>query len=569
MTERATLLGGRYELGETLGTGGMAEVYRGRDTRLGRDVAVKILRSELAGDPTFIARFRREAQSAASLNHHNIVSVYDTGDDSGVPFIVMEYVEGRTLREVLRTEGRMLPQRALEIVADVCAALDYSHEQGIVHRDIKPGNVMLTPTGAVKVMDFGIARAITASTATMTQTAAVIGTAQYLSPEQARGEHVDARSDVYSTGCLVYELLTHRPPFTGDSPVAVAYQHVREDPPLPSSLNPDIDPATEAVVMKAMAKNPGNRYQTAGEMRDDLLRAAAGKPVRATPILSAADTTLLTPAATTMVLGTTPPPPVRRRGWGYVALALATLVVFVGSLLFVRSLIGGPTKRIATPDLTGMTVADATAALQDVGLKLGKVTQVFSDKKVGTIVGQEPIARITLSSGSEVDVEVSKGIRKVEVPELLGLQREDASRELERVGLKAKFVEKDVAGPPGRVIEQSPKAKTSVPVDSTVTVTVVSGRIEVPDLIGLTFAEARDRLEQLGFGNIVRRDVASTNPAEAGTVIGQDPAKGTKIGRNDPVTLDVAESPSPTPTPSDEPSPTPSSEPSPTGSPTP
>ena len=231
MTE-TQLLGGRYELGETLGIGGMAEVFRGRDVRLGRDVAVKMLRPDLARDPSFQARFRREAQSAASLNHPAIVAVYDTGEDNGVttPYIVMEYVEGRTLREVLQTEGRLLPQRALEIVADVCAALEYSHRAGIIHRDIKPANVMLTPSGAVKVMDFGIARAVTDASPTMTQTAAVIGTAQYLSPEQARGEHVDARSDLYSTGCLLYELLTGRPPFVGDSPVAVAYQHVREDP---------------------------------------------------------------------------------------------------------------------------------------------------------------------------------------------------------------------------------------------------------------------------------------------------------------------------------------------------
>src|SRR5213595_3874233 len=234
------LLGGRYELDGIVGRGGMAEVYRARDLRLDRIVAVKTLREDLARDQTFQARFRREAQSAASLNHPSIVAVYDTGEETAggaaAPYIVMEYVEGRTLRQVLEAEGRLMPQRALELTAQVCAALDQAHRAGIVHRDVKPGNVMLTPSGDVKVMDFGIARAVTGTGATMTQTAAVIGTAHYLSPEQARGEHVDARSDVYSTGCLLYELLTGGPPFSGDSAVAVAYQHVREDPVSPSQI---------------------------------------------------------------------------------------------------------------------------------------------------------------------------------------------------------------------------------------------------------------------------------------------------------------------------------------------
>jgi serine/threonine-protein kinase len=242
-----TLIGGRYELGELLGRGGMAEVRKGTDSRLGRVVAIKRLRTDLASDATFQARFRREAQSAASLNHPSIVAVYDTGEeintagpgqeDVDQPYIVMEYVAGRTLREIVREGRKILPERALEITSGVLSALDYSHRAGIIHRDIKPGNVMLTPSGDVKVMDFGIARAISDASSTMTQTAAVVGTAQYLSPEQARGETVDSRSDVYSTGCMLYELLTGRPPFVGDSPVAVAYQHVREPAAPPSDLS--------------------------------------------------------------------------------------------------------------------------------------------------------------------------------------------------------------------------------------------------------------------------------------------------------------------------------------------
>ena len=261
------LLGGRYELDGVVGRGGMAEVYRARDIRLDRIVAIKTLRADLARDQIFQARFRREAQSAASLNHPSIVAVYDTGEDmaSGlpVPYIVMEYVDGRTVRDLLQDGHRLLPERSLEIIDGVLRALDYSHQAGIVHRDIKPGNVMVTRNGDVKVMDFGIARAMSDAQATMTQTAQVIGTAQYLSPEQARGERVDSRSDLYSTGCLLYELLTGRPPFTGDSPVAIAYQHVRENPVPPSRVDPDVPPWADAIVLKAMAKSPADRYQTA------------------------------------------------------------------------------------------------------------------------------------------------------------------------------------------------------------------------------------------------------------------------------------------------------------------
>ena len=279
------VIGGRYELGTAIGYGGMAEVYRGRDIRLNREVAIKTLRADLARDPTFLDRFRREAQSSAALNHPSIVSVYDTGEDvihgAQIPYIVMEFVQGRTLRDVLQTEGRFSERRAMEITADVCAALDYSHRMGIIHRDIKPANVMLCTDGSVKVMDFGIARATTATTSALTATAAVIGTAQYLSPEQARGARVDARSDVYSTGVLLYELLTGQPPFRGDNPVAVAFQHVKDIPPPPSSIDRDISPEADAIVAKALEKNPDDRYSTAGEMRDDLERALSGRRVLA------------------------------------------------------------------------------------------------------------------------------------------------------------------------------------------------------------------------------------------------------------------------------------------------
>src|SRR6058998_2213005 len=283
--EEPRRLGGRYELGQVLGRGGMAEVYLAHDTRLGRTVAVKTLRAYLARDPSFQARFRREAQSAASLNHPAIVAVYDTGEDYvdgvSIPYIVMEYVDGSTLRELLHSGRKLLPERSLEMTIGILQALEYSHRNGIVHRDIKPANVMLTRTGQVKVMDFGIARAMGDAGMTMTQTAAVIGTAQYLSPEQAKGEQVDARSDLYSAGCLLYELLTGRPPFVGDSPVSVAYQHVREEPAPPSSVDREIPPEVDAITLKALAKRVDERYQSASEMRADIDRALDGRPVHA------------------------------------------------------------------------------------------------------------------------------------------------------------------------------------------------------------------------------------------------------------------------------------------------
>ncbi len=288
MTDTPRLLGGRYEVGQLLGRGGMAEVHIGRDTRLGRSVAIKMLRADLARDPQFHKRFRREAQAAASLNHPAIVAVYDSGEDiveeAGgasvqAPYIVMEYVEGRTVRDLLGQSGALDWPEALRITSGVLGALEYSHRAGIVHRDIKPANVMLTPAGAVKVMDFGIARALADSSATMTQTQAVIGTAQYLSPEQAKGQQVDARSDIYSTGCLLFELLTGRPPFVGDSPVSVAYQHVGENPVPPSSLVAGIPAEVDAIVLHALAKDRDGRYQSAADMRADCEALMAGRPI--------------------------------------------------------------------------------------------------------------------------------------------------------------------------------------------------------------------------------------------------------------------------------------------------
>ena len=368
------LLGDRYELDGVVGRGGMAEVYRAHDIRLDRTVAIKTLRIDLARDQTFQARFRREAQSAASLNNPSIVAVYDTGEDMAtglpVPYIVMEYVDGRTVRDLLQADHRLLPERALEIVDGVLGALDYSHQSGIVHRDIKPGNVMVTRNGDIKVMDFGIARAMSDDQATMTQTAQVIGTAQYLSPEQARGERVDARSDLYSTGCLMYELLTGRPPFTGDSPVAIAYQHVRENPVPPSVVDPEIPSWADAIVLKAMAKDPADRYQSAAEMRMDVQRAMNGMAVAAPTRMDMYGRTQQMGGATMMASPTTAVPPYGygqdesdggppRRSYRALLWILGLLVVLgaVGALAYM--MFGGSGKTYAVPLVQGLPQAKA------------------------------------------------------------------------------------------------------------------------------------------------------------------------------------------------------------------
>src|SRR5919206_3506536 len=338
------LLSDRYELGDTLGYGGMSEVHRGVDKRLGRDVAVKVLRADLARDPQFQLRFRREAQNAAALNHPAIVAVYDTGEVHSefgpLPYIVMEYVDGHTLREIVKTQGPLSQQRVIEVMADVCAALDFSHKHGIIHRDVKPANIMINRAGAVKVMDFGIARAL-GEGQNVTQTAAVIGTAQYLSPEQARGEAVDARSDVYAAGCVLFELIAGEPPFTGDSPVAVAYQHVREDPAPPSHQNPDVSPALDAVVLKAMSKNPANRYQSAAEIRSDLVRVLNGQRQLAPVVMTDADRDLMLDSGPTVAMRATRagrrraepvggPIEERRRGRGLGVLTTVVVAAIIG-----------------------------------------------------------------------------------------------------------------------------------------------------------------------------------------------------------------------------------------------
>jgi eukaryotic-like serine/threonine-protein kinase len=567
------LLGGRYELDGVVGRGGMAEVYRARDIRLDRIVAIKTLRADLARDQIFQARFRREAQSAASLNHPSIVAVYDTGEDMAtgvpVPYIVMEYVDGRTVRDLLQEGHRLLPERSLEIIDGVLRALEYSHQAGIVHRDIKPGNVMVTRNGDVKVMDFGIARAMSDAQSTMTQTAQVIGTAQYLSPEQARGDRVDARSDLYSAGCLLYELLTGRPPFTGDSPVAIAYQHVRENPVPPSRVDPDVPVWADAIVLKAMAKSPADRYQTAAEMRADLQRAASGLPVSAPPTRLDNYPRTQRMGTGAMMAGTTQIPPVedydyaggdygRGDGGGggghrWVPWVLG-LVVVVGVVAGVAYyLLAGGGKTYAVPLVNNEPVATAKAQITAAHLQYATANQVSSTVKVGYVISSNPAEGNNVPANTRVTLYVSTGAAPVDVPNVEGLSENAAQTKLQNEGFSVS-VQQDTTStqPAGQVVNQNPPGGTSVAPGTKVTI-YVSGASNVPNVVGLSQASAQTSLQTAGFKVNV---VTSAGPAGTtpGNVWQQNPAANTPEAPNTSVTILVqpqlaTPSPSPTPTP--------------------
>lgn len=582
------LLGGRYELDGIVGRGGMAEVFRARDIRLDRIVGVKTLRDDLARDQTFQARFRREAQSAASLNHPSIVAVYDTGEDMAgnvpVPYIVMEFVDGRTLRDLLRDDRRLLPERAAEITDGVLRALDYSHRNNIVHRDIKPGNVMLTRSGEVKVMDFGIARAVSDSQLTMTQTAQVIGTAQYLSPEQARGERVDARSDLYSTGCLLYELLTGRPPFTGDSPVAIAYQHVKEDPIPPSQVDPEVPRWADAIVLKAMQKDPGDRYQSAGEMRNDIQRALSGAPLAA-PMAAGFTGTQRIGAAPTQVAGrtaTAPPysyrpedgepdgrPRRRRRAWPWVAVVTALLVIIAAILLI--DFISSGSSGIAVPSVVGQSRAAAERQITKVGLAIGTVSlQPSNSVPKNDVISTNPSAGTNEPKGTPVDLVVSSGpkITMVAVPNVVGLKRAAAIAALKRAGFKVTVTSATQAGAsPNTVVSQSPLATTSAKAGSTVTIGVTSAALTVPgSVIGMTQGQATALLSSAPYNYQVTFQ-AGQGPGAVGTVYATSPGVGSTLAPGQGIILYVVAAPSPSPTTtSPSPSPSPTS-PSPSSSP--
>nr|MBA2696019.1 Stk1 family PASTA domain-containing Ser/Thr kinase [Actinomycetota bacterium] len=591
------VFGGRYEVGELIGRGGMAEVHVGHDLRLGRSVAIKILRADLARDSSFLARFRREAQSAAGLNHPSIVAVYDSGEqeaqESGggsvaVPYIVMEHVEGHTLRDLLNEERVLDPDEAARITAAVLAGLDYAHAKGIVHRDIKPANVMMTRGGAVKVMDFGIARALADTAATMTQTQAVLGTARYLSPEQAQGQDVDARSDLYSTGCLLYELLTGRTPFQGD-PVSLVYQHLGETPKAPSQHQDDLPPALDAITLHALEKTPDGRYQSARAFRDDLVAARTAAPISAgaqashARIAGAAATTAAgvdqtDPEQTQVVLasghradtggrrgvaaGATPPGaaqdgyedtgelPVREerhRGGFLMLTALALLAL--GAIAFVVFQVLGPgateeaPPEATVPFLLQMTQEQAQDRLDEAGL-VGRFTQQANEADEGEVVEQDPGANTTVEKGSTVQLVVSAGPDSITIPNVEGFEEQPArtALEAERIRVADDTQEtNDLDFEEGEVVSTRPGIGEDVSPEQEVVLVLASGQTQVPDVVGDDIDDAVVQLRDGRLDPVTTTEV--TDEVAEGTVLEQSIDPGEEVDYDTEITLVVAQAP--------------------------
>ena len=511
------LLGDRYKIGEMIGSGGMADVYVAQDTRLARKVAVKILRSDLARDPSFVARFRKEAFAAAGLNHPGIVSVYDSGEEPA-PYIVMELISGHTLRELIHKGERVPLNRALEIGEGILAALEYSHEQGIIHRDIKPANIMITDQGDVKVMDFGIARALADLGATLTSTWNIVGTAQYLSPEQALGEPADMRSDIYSTGCLLYEVLTGNPPFTGETPVSIAYQHVSGVLVAPRTLQPDLPAGIDLVLAVALAKKPEDRYQSAGSMLDDLYKIAAGQIV------------------TTRV----PRRKISRRRVLVSVLSSLLAIATIGAGLFVTR----PSTDVSTfpqiPNVVGLSATEAKALLGDYVVTLTRAYDGRIPKD--RVASQLPLATTRAQKGSGVVLTLSDGPGNVIVPEdLIGMSLVDARAALAAVGLlvsRTEAVPSDEAL--GTVLRVTPDGGSTITAGSGVILQIASGQVEVPTLIGVDLIQARTILVQVGF--LIRELEAYDANQPIGVVIRQAPDAGTTqtIGKSVTITVNKA-----------------------------
>jgi eukaryotic-like serine/threonine-protein kinase len=596
VTTAARVLGGRYEVGELIGRGGMADVHLGHDTRLGRKVAIKMLRSDLARDANFLLRFRREAQSAAGLNHPAIVAIFDSGEDetladgpSGarttLPYIVMEYVDGQTLRQKLTDHQQLEPAEAIRVTEGILDALAYSHRMGIVHRDIKPANVMITSGGHVKVMDFGIARAIADTAATMTQTQSVVGTAQYLSPEQAQGQTVDERSDLYSTGCLLFELLAGRPPFLGDSPVAIAYQHVGELPQPPSVFNDAVGGDLDAVTLHALAKDREARYQGASSFRDDLENVRLGRRISAAALgtaaaVGAAATQTLpqsyaAPGAPTAVQpalarreryqNTAGLPAVghdegdvagdeRGREGGKGKAAFITLLVIAllalvgwGAVTWFGNQAPPAVTTIAVPTLEGMKEDAAARALTTNGL-LGQKTRAASTSvPEGEVVSQDPSAGTRVPGQSTVKYVVSSGPDTLTVPELTGFDKDEARAELEKRGFAvAGFTQENTPDQDkDKVTKTEPAAQAVVSKDTKVRIFYATGNVKVPDdLVGQDWALAAVALQRAGLEPRKAAVDSKKNPDE---VLSVDQA-GDVVKRGTTIVVKVARAPSQTAT---------------------
>jgi serine/threonine-protein kinase len=509
----AKVFGNRYAMGEMIGTGGMADVYIGEDQRLSRKVAVKVLRSDLARDPSFLARFRKEALAAAGLNHPGIVAVYDSGEEGQNSYIVMELVNGHTLREVLKDPTTLTVERSLEIIEGVLTALSYSHENGIIHRDIKPGNIMLTDSGDVKVMDFGIARAMDDIGATMTSTWNVVGTAQYLSPEQATGEACDLRSDIYSVGCLLYELVTGRPPFTGDTPVAIAYQHVSSDFQIPSAVNPALDENIDKIITVALAKNPGDRYQSAEMMLSDIRRAMKGQNV------------------TTKIRRIVP-----RRNFLVMGSAATVFLLLIG--FAVNSFNStAPAPSLQIPNVIGLTQSAAEELLADYTINIQRApdSRIPKDR----VASQLPLAATRAPTGSSITLTISDGPGDTTIPTtIIGLSLEEARNELSAAGLLiTQIIPVDSNSRTGVVLKITPDAGSIIKAGSGVVLEIASGNVKVPELLDLTGIEAQTILTQAGF--LVKEISAYDEAKPVGVVLAQAPAAGTtqSIGSDVAITV--------------------------------
>jgi serine/threonine-protein kinase len=551
--ETPRIYSGRYELTHLVARGGMALVYRAVDRELDRAVALKVLFPELSVDRAFVERFRREAQAAANLSHPNIVPVFDWGEDDGTYFIVMEFVEGKPLSAVLRDEPPMEPEQIARIGAGVAAALAFAHRHGVVHRDVKPGNILMTPEGDVKVTDFGIARAVNTEES-LTQTGAVMGTAAYFSPEQAEGKGVDARSDIYSLGVVLYEMAVGRPPFTGDSPVAVASKHVRDHPVLPRVANPAVPMAFESVVMKALSKNPADRYASAEEMRADLLRFAEGRPVEASDPAATSVMNAVGPFAATeavMATGQTQLVPLdgfypgsedeekerKRRIRRLVALLVALAIV---AFFLVRAL-GGSTVHV--PDVVGLPQAVAVQTLQDDGLHVGHITSQENQKSAGTVLSTDPGAGTSVAKSSTVDLVISAGphVPIVTVPPVKGQPITQAIQALNAVGLSYTVHNVSSTQAVGTVLDQSPAGGSRVKQTTRVVLTVSGNQtsVSVPPVVGQTPAAAGAILIQAHL-NVGGQTSACSNQFNTGLVSAQNPPAGATVPPNTAVSLVIS-----------------------------
>lgn len=559
MASEPRVLADRYELVELLARGGMSEVFLAQDRRLSRPVAVKVLAAELSRDATFVDRFRHEAQAAANLNHPNIVSVYDWGQDGDTSYIVMEYIDGRSVRDLIKARGRLDDTQVAGIGGEIAAALSSAHAAGVIHRDVKPANVLISSQGQVKVTDFGIALSGN-SPNELTKAGSVMGTATYFSPEQAQGFDVDARSDLYSLGIVLYEMATGAPPFAGDNAVAVAYQQVQEPVPPPSTRNPAIAPALEAIILTALAKDPNARYQTADEMRADLLRFRRGEEVLGGP--QTAQVVEMPTAAVASVAGagavaagttgSTPAMPrqaPRGRSKGVVAtvaILIGILILVIGGLLVARFSSKGGTPEIDVPSLIGIQEQPATITLQQRGFKV-RVDRLPSTRPEGEVFGQDPQAGTRLNEGETVLLRVSAGEGSVKIPTIADKLAEDARLDLEAAGFTVTTKEEandTIAA--GNAVRTDPAAGRSVPVDTPITLYVSSGKpkVTVPNVVNLTLNDALVQLQGAGLTPQTTRQSSATVPIDS--VISSDPPGGATVPKGSVVKLVISSGPAPT-----------------------